>query len=329
MRTGQRSKPFGENGQTWDVAFALEALLCEALDHRECVLHAMIELVDEDSLAFFCGDFFGYVVALNEDAIEFVRSADGLEDEFEVPFEQVLFAGSFQQDAFATPEIGFAGFDNVIENVDETLFHDFRQRFAYPAPFEFAFTGKATIGGIGHYETVVGPGEYGDETGSLLEQGAQSFEFLRRASQPFLDHLRTAHHAGGVAFLDSRDLDRVLQDEFDRAGVVEERDMRRAPDMRVHASRSIGNGIMDMRDLVGLTGGEDVFERALELFVAFALTGECLEQFAATNVVPLAIGNLEIGLVRPHEFELAVEQHVRIGRVHEHPLEIDRHPSHR
>ena len=86
---------------------------------------------------------------------------------------------------------------------------------------------------------------------------------------------------------------------------------------------------MDMRDLVGLTGGEDVFERALELFVAFALTGECLEQFAATNVVPLAIGNLEIGLVRPHEFELAVEQHVRIGRVHEHPLKIDCHSSHR
>ena len=94
------------------------------------------------------------------------------------------------------------------------------------------------------------PGEHGDEAGRLFQQGAQSLELLRCAAPTLFDRFGAADHARRVALLDLGDLNRVLEDVLDRPAVVEDRHLGRAPDVRVHTARGVGNIVFEMGDLV-------------------------------------------------------------------------------
>ena len=115
----------------------------------------------------------------------------------------------------------------------------------------------------------------------------------------------------------------MLENVFDGPAIVEDRNLGRAPDMRIHAARGIGNIVFYMRDFVGLTRLEHPVEGGLELLAALTFVRECIEFMAADDVVALAIHELEIGLVCPSYIQLVIEQQIGVRRVREHELEVD------
>ena len=103
-------EPIREGFTLLDLRHVAKSLLCNALNHRKCVFHTVIEFIDEDGLLLLCCNFLCNIVSLYENTSKPVLSMYRLEDEFEKARFEPIAVFLLEEYAFLLAEIGLASF---------------------------------------------------------------------------------------------------------------------------------------------------------------------------------------------------------------------------
>ena len=293
---------------------------------RKGVLDPVVELIDQNALVFFKGHFFCYIVALNQNAFEVVSTVDRLVDELEKPGLKFSILARIQEDPFFLAEVWFVFVEHFVEQLDEPLIDNFRQCLRHRFANQLALTDKLTIRSIRHYKSMISSTQHRYEPGCLFEQGTESIQFLAGPPITFLHRFGAPGDAGSVALrarlLQSRDANRMLENIFDIAILIEKRRVSGAPYMGVKAALGVWNIIRDSSDFVSIAGLEDSIERRLQLAITFTFAREGFKNSALLDLVPLAFRGAQIGCICPLNDQRCIENNVGVGRARKHTLEI-------
>ncbi len=117
----------------------------------------------------------GDVIAFDENAADIaIRVGHRLEDEIQQALFLCFALGTLQADADTGADEGGAAAIDPVENVDEALALDLRQRLAHRLADDVAFAHHPQIGRVGHLEDVLGAAQHRHQPRCLFEHLLQA-----------------------------------------------------------------------------------------------------------------------------------------------------------